>query len=173
VTRTLRARHRHAVGALAATLPLAVALALAVRPQTPSTALPPELGETDAPIARPLWQATFGDGGSLRVRATLGSPESPDGTGTSTRPSARERILELEAQSGVGQPELLAYWAAAHPGGDGLPPGAILLGALPLAKPRRFRLPPAPEDGVVIVYDLAHARVVVAERVGANGGDAS
>jgi hypothetical protein len=92
------------------------------------------------------------DDGALHVVVRLGRSE-----GSEQAPS-----IDIEARSGTGEPELLAYWSPAERSGEALSPGSVLLGPLALPGTRRFRLPrrSASDTGDVVVYALAQGRVV-------------
>ena len=98
--------------------------------------------------------------GPVRVTVRLASPHLAAG-----ETSSRMR-LELQLESEVPQPELLAYWAPATPGrlagrSDDLPAGSILLGPARIGGARSFDLPEAArrQEGGIVVYSLAQRHV--------------
>src|SRR5262249_27027563 len=116
MTRALRGRHRHVVGLLAIALPAGLLAAIAARPALPAEPrhglgapraedLPPFDGRTRAAVR------LFGSASNAPVRVAV-RIASPDAT---ARETSRGR-LELQLESEVPQPELLAYWAPATPG---------------------------------------------------------
>jgi hypothetical protein len=135
----LRRRHRIATVALAALMPPALAVALAVRSATPAIgAIPPVLAAGEAG-GTPRWSRDdLGSAVPLRVRGFDASIELAP---------LRDPLL----------PDLLVYWAADGTA-DRLPDGARLLGRLAATEARRFAVP-AP-GGRLYLYSLGHARLV-------------
>jgi hypothetical protein len=64
-------------------------------------------------------------------------------------------LLPVEA---LAEPDLLLYWAASVPGEDALPADAQLLGAFNPGK--AFALPSGGNAGSLVLYSLAHHRVL-------------
>ena len=143
--RELRRRHHRIWLALAVVLPLGYAAALAGRvpvPLDPAEAL----GPPDLPGSAVLELSGGWEGLPVRGRVFA-------------RPDAGP-WLELQPLEDLRQPDLLVYWSAL-PGGDGLPEGAYLLGALAGTQRRRFALPEAAAGGGhLLLYSLGHQRRV-------------
>ncbi len=114
--------------------------------------------------ARPAPEPQLGE----RVRAALGFSLGVDAFG--------RLVLELDASGAPVIPDALVYWAPDASGERELPPGAVLLGALPQDAARLFILPyPAREQrGVALVFSLAwHKRVAAFALDGATAREAS
>jgi hypothetical protein len=138
------------VFALAVTVPVAVAAAVLARPAPPLEPCCARAAADSAPPLTVAWQADVDDG-ALHVVVRLGR----------TQPSDPASSIEVEAHSGTGEPELLAYWTPHERSGEALPRDSVLLGPLALPGTRRFRLPrPAASDaGDIVVYALAQDRI--------------
>jgi hypothetical protein len=145
--------------ALAALLPLAVAGALAARPTLPSAGGAPRPA---ASMAAHRQARVHGDGLTLDALVPATTASAP-------------RELELALRATAPYPELLVYWSDGRPAGeDALPDGSRLLGTIAAdAGPRRYPLPPdaGGASPAVLVYDLAHGRVVA--RLALGGLDAA
>lgn len=157
MTRALRRRHRVVVLALSVVLPIGLAVALAARP-APALVANHELASAssdDAPLTA-AWQGSAGNE-ALRVETRVGWTATQ--SAATTTPS-----LDLEVRSGVGQPELLAYWSPAAATGDVLPTGSVLLGPARLQGTRRFALPDQArrKGGHLVLFSLAQGRVASA-----------
>jgi hypothetical protein len=134
--------------ALLAVVPLLYLAAVAARPEAPVMAELPAPLAGDAPAGRLLLEA---DDLFDRVPITVRLRAGDDGDG---------RILELTPRAPLAEPEALAYYSG-EPSGAGLPPAAVLLGAMDGTRPRTFPLPAAAAGGGwIVIYALGHQEVV-------------
>ena len=146
----LRRRHSRLWLALAFALPALFAAAMAARRAPVQGPLPPDRG-----ALAPADEREVGELASLAAplaaRVTITHAGTPD-----------RLTLRVEPRGNVGDPDLLAYWSASEPVGEGVPATAVLLGAVGARRPLRLALPPDAVGGWIVVYSLAHAERVAA-----------
>jgi hypothetical protein len=166
--RPLRRRHRRTILALAIALPALYAAALAVRPWRPEVTSLAGL----VPGPPPAGARSLGEWSDLW-------PGLPITTRRLRAPAGAE-LVELRPRRDLREPGVLLYWRRAASGGAGddtgagLPPDAVLLGAVAGTEARSFALPPgAGGEGELWLWSLGHGRAVGRARLpaGAAGGD--
>lgn len=145
----LRARHRwmSALMGVVSLGGLGVALA--------SRVAPPVMPTLPAPVSA----AALPAGPPLSVDEALW-------TGASIRTARYAEAVVLSPLEPLRMPDPLVYLAASAPAGEALPQGARLLGSLSDAANQPFPVP-ANAQGHLIVYSLAHDRVVAHAALGA------
>lgn len=161
--RPLRVRHRVTALTLVVVLPPLFVAALLGREPTPAAgplSAGLEVAFTKAPrCGEPDWidEGLWGELGiTTRVGVTDGAP-----------------FCELEARSELELPDLLLYWTAAEQP-DTVPDDAVLLGGWRAGR-RCFALPQAAsaeadDAGQLMLYSLAHSRVVGTASLTRKGG---
>ena len=145
--RPLRSRHRILTTIMLVVSAGGLGVGLAARRPMPTmTTLPAALSPEAAPITTPLPLSWTGEGAPVaaldargRLSLTLGEPlRRPD------------PLLYWAPAAGMGQP------------GEGLPDGAIFLGAVTGDPAQRLALPDAVGPGRLLIFSLGHAQVVAA-----------
>ena len=152
--RSLRTTHRGVASILALVLPVALALALTSR--------------NPLPAADPLPDALLGGEPPEGTQLTASTQSTPEVTLRQRLYSVQGTPAGLSVEVDLTPPEAaldgLLYWIprGARGAGEALPDEAWLLGRLEAPWRPRFRLPPgARAGGFLVVYSLAHRRVVM------------
>jgi hypothetical protein len=148
--RRLRQRHRLLTGALVLPL-IGAGIALASRPAVPvMDALPPPLAAGAPSASAPLWSAA-----DRWIGAVIATTLHPD-------------QVVLTPIEPLRRPDCLLYWSPRPAEGDGLPGGAVLLGAISGDAGQHIPLPAAAraDDGVLLIYSLGHSTVVASLALG-------
>jgi len=149
--RPLRARHRLVVSLGLVVLPALVVGAVLARRPVPVATVPPALTRLQGAGVDATWRG--------RVWA------SPP-TDVSVFRDGERALLLIEPREDPGLPDLLVYRSSAPEAGTELPDDAVLLGRLDGSSP--VWVEAGDERGTLILYSLAHQRVVAA---GVVGGD--
>lgn len=148
--RRLRTQHRLIMTALAVVLPLLFIAGLKVRRTFPNAAKLPEQEVTSDRSERFLpWEEV-----GLLVRF------QKDERGKS------QALLDVIPSRDFDEPDLLVFWDE-QDGNDGkIHERAVLLGSLKGRQLRRMKVPftVPPESGHIVLYSLAHAKVIGAGR---------
>jgi len=155
VIRPLRRRHLRMIGALAIATPIGFAAGLWARlDRAPARPLPGAVAAGSLALGRTFLDEE-GLWGGTAIRTRIGESSAPG--------EAAAVVLELTPAADLRAPDLLVYWSASEAAGTGLPDDALLLGPLAATGPARFVLPAAARGGGrLIVYSLAHGRLVAA-----------
>lgn len=145
--RRLRRRHLRLVTGVAVIAAAGVVAALAARPEWPLAPAP----------AAPATAVPMGEWEGLWEGAELTTRLAADAAGT----LRLDLDLDLDATGDPAVPDPLVYWSPepAQPGGP-LPAGSVLAGALVDGRARGLGLPPDAAGGTLVLYSLAHQRVV-------------